>query len=186
MLIVEKLYPSIGDAEIPVLDIMKYLSQDHEVSGMCIGKEPRHTASSSISCLISEGNDDKISIGVVEIPKSNLGKRMGNVKKDDGGGFDGTSVVRNRIDIRRRSRIYKKMIEDRVRAASPDLVITQLDFSYESIKLSREIGAKSIMFLKDDTFVCPSGCYILANGQDCDGKCFSCSPGISNKKRKKD
>jgi len=181
MVIVENLYPSIGDTEMPVLNIMNHLSQDHEVSGICVGKEPTSMVSSSISVLKPKGGDNKISIETVEIPKSNLGKRMRTVEKDAGGGFDGTSVVRNWIDIRRRSRIYKKMIEDRVRAASPDLVITQLDFSYESIKLSKEIGAKSMMFLRDATFICPYDYYVLTKDQDCDGKCFSCSPGITAK-----
>lgn len=181
MVLAENLHPSIGGAEISMLNIMNHLSQDHEVSGMCVGKEPTSMVSSSISTLKPEGDDNKISIEMIEIPKSNLGKRLRTVKKDAGGGFDGTSVVRNWIDIRRRARIYKKMIEDRVRAASPDLVITQLDFSYESIKLSKEIGAKSMMFLRDATFICPFDYYILANNQDCDGKCFSCSPGITAK-----
>ena len=181
MVLAENLYPCIGGAEMSILNIMKHLSRDHEVAGMCVGREPKLMGSSSISSLIPEKNDNKISIETVEIPKSNLGKRMRIVKKNAGGGFAGTSVVRNWIDIRRRSKIYKKMIRDRVIEFSPDLVVTQLDFSYESIKLSKEIGAKSMMFLRDATFICPYDYYILANGQDCDGKCFLCSPGITAK-----
>jgi len=180
MVLAENLYPCIGGAEFSMLNIMKHLSRDHEVAGMCVGKEPKSMVSSSISCLNSNG-DDEISIEMVEIPKSNLGKRMRIVKKNAGGGFAGTSVVRNWIDIRRRAKIYKSMIEDRVKEFSPDLVVTQLDFSYESIKLSKEIGAKSMMFLRDATFICPYDYYILANGQHCNGKCFSCSPGITAK-----
>ena len=181
MVLAENLYPSIGGAETSMLNIMNHLSQNHEVAGMCVGKEPRSMVSSSIYTLKSGGDDDKISIETVEIPKSNLGKRIRIVKKNAGGGSARTSVVRNWIDIRRRAKIYKNMIEDRVEAFSPDLVITQLDFSYESIKLSKEIGAKSMMFLRDATFICPYDFYILANKQQCNGKCFSCSPGITAK-----
>ena len=180
MVLAENLYPSIGGAEFSMLNIMKHLSQNHEVAGICVGKEPRSMASSSVSYLNSEGDSNDISIEMVDIPKSNLGKRMRIVKKNAGGSA-GISVVRNWIDIRRRAKIYKNMIKDRVKEFSPDLVITQLDFSYESIKLSKEIGAKSMMFLRDATFICPYDYYILANGQDCDGKCFSCSPGITAK-----